>query len=323
MLPDGPRSVPRPSLGDCLARGIAAARANPELVLVSWLQTLATTFLVVFAIVATLLYLGIEAVRKVLEDPSTLEKTLPQIQAAIPSALGKLAIALVLGSLLLGLAMIVYSWFQAGVFGVLTAADRQAPPAVRDPAAYRTFLVAHWLGWAKRYTWRYFGYHNLFALLGLAPITALMVWAAALALASERWGGGAAAGVGCFGILPVVFLFLVFGLWWTVGMADLAHEDSGVWRATRRGLDVVGHRLGTTLGLMLIFAAVNFGVMTVFLTASAIASVAGGGRTLALQGVAGVALTLVEWLALAMINVVFSGSLVALVGGERRAGAAQ
>jgi hypothetical protein len=138
-----------------------------------------------------------------------------------------------------------------------------------------------------------------------------------LAFAGERWGGGAALGVGCGGLLPVVFLYFVMALWWMLGQADLAQDDSGVVRASRRGLEVLGRRLGASLALLGLFVAATLAVSFAFLPVSFAANVALA-RSPGAQATAAVALMLVQWFVLGVLNVAFGATLIALVRGERR-----
>ena len=65
-------------------------------------------------------------------------------------------------------------------------------------------------------------------------------------------GGAAALGIGCGGALPLGFLALVAGLWLHLAQADLARDGSGVRAASRRGLAVLGRRLGAVTALFLL-----------------------------------------------------------------------
>lgn len=314
--------APRLSAMACLGRGVASLRANPELVLLGWVQALVVTALAVMAIVLPLLGLGFAAFFELLDDPESIPRALPELFAGIPGAIGKIVVAALVATLLLTVVLLVNSWFQAGLFGVLTAADRQAPMlrgGREEWRLFRTFSMRHLLHWANLYVWRFFGFYNLMFLLAMIPLLATLVWLAALGLAGERWGGGAAVGVGCGGFLPVFFLYLVVALWWMLGQADLAQDGSGVLAGSRRGLEVVGRRLGASLGLFLLYAAATLAVTFVFMPISFAAGVVFAGEPV-LQNTLAVGLALVQWLALATITVAFSATLVSLMRSERRRG---
>ena len=144
------------------------------------------------------------------------------------------------------LSLLLHCYFQAGTFGILTAADRQAlPGARRDRRLFPHLQPARLLRLGRAL--------RLAVLRAARPVfgswRCCWGWRPCSGCSPWRWaagsgGRGAALGIGCGGALPLGFLALVAGLWFHVAQADLAREGSGVRAASRRGLDVLGRRLG-------------------------------------------------------------------------------
>lgn len=304
---------------DSVNRGLVNLRANWEILGFQVLQVLIVSVLVIVGFVPPLGVLGFTDLATF--DPATQDwsSVVESVSALVTR--GREAWVLLIASLLLAsaiwlMATLVYCYFQAGIFGVLVAGDRQAPPGrSRGRQWFRTFTANTFRGWAARYLWRYFWLLNLFILIStvwlVLPLLLLMltVWGDA------RWGTGAAVGIGCGGAIPVVFSVIVLAFWSQLAQADLAREASGVWIATRRGLQVLGRRLGAVifLGLALIIVmitlTVSIGVISTFLDLFS-----GFGSTA--QWIGHVVLTLVEWGASSIISVAFAAILVSLVRSE-------
>jgi hypothetical protein len=301
----------RLSAVDCLRRGFKNLSANWELVLLQWLQSL---------LVPLLLLLGLAAPVAILAGPSWFERgrlpdlghTLSRIAEAPPLLLLSLVAMLALWTL----SYVVYCYFQAGTYGVLWTADRQALPGrPRDSRLFRTFSVRDFFGWGGRYVWRYFGFILLFGLfVGLAA-GAAGLWIAFLVRGGERWGGGAALGIGCGGIFPLGFLALILSFWFSVAQAGLAREESSVWSASRLGLAVLGRRLGAVILLFLLSlfaaAALAFAFLPLSIVVDLLLSDAPAARA-----VTQLLLFLVQGLPNALLAVALGAALVALVRSE-------
>jgi len=80
----------------------------------------------------------------------------------------------------------------------------------------------------------------------------------------EVWGKTAVVGIAGGGLLPLGFLFLITGLWCHVAQADLARGDSGALAAARRGLKVLGRRLGAVAVLVVLFVGAGFALALLF-----------------------------------------------------------
>ena len=159
MRPLSPRTTARLSAADCLRRGWANLSANWELVFLQWVQLLLVAALLAVSLVPPLAVIGSLGAGRALG------------RAVGPSLLLALVALLALWTL----ALLVYSFFQAGTYGILAAADRQAlPGGRRSPLFFRTFSLRDFLGWGGRYVWRFAGAGLLFggALLLLATVAA-------------------------------------------------------------------------------------------------------------------------------------------------------
>jgi hypothetical protein len=297
---------------DCLRRGWANLSANWELVLLGWLGSFVTLFLVLLGIVLPLVILGADLSgpgRSVAREIGEALRRLADDTPALPLALSAtLAVWL--------LSLLFHCFVQAGAYGILTAAERQALPGPgRSKLLFRTFSVRDFIGWGSLYVWKFFRmllfYWTLILLMGFV----LLAWAVFLVMGGTQWGGGAALGIGCGGALPVLFLALVLGLWFNVAQAALAREASGVRAASRRGLSVLGHRLGAVLVLFIAFLGAMFVLAAAFVPLSAVtdALLTGAPRVRALVQLI---LLLLQSLPNALLTMALAGSLVALVRSE-------
>lgn len=247
---------------DALGRGIANVRANWEVLLAQAAATLALAVLLVGSLVPLAIALGFtlaglagspaEAFFK-LADPGT------WLSAGVLAALA--------GATLLGtLSIAVYAWFQAGIFGVLVAGDRQAGAGPRRPRAlFRTFTWSDFAGWAGRGMWRFFGWYHLYLLIvtGLVALFGALLLVAILVGTSE--GVAAGVGLGCGGLLPLFFLLLFASLVAAAGKADLARDESSAAASWRRGGRVVTRRLGGSLLLFVLLLAASMAASTLLL----------------------------------------------------------
>jgi hypothetical protein len=307
---------------ECVRRGLYSLRANWELVLMQWLGTLAVVVLVVAGLLPPLLVAGVGVVREAIGEPGDWGAWAGDLVERLLANPLPLAAALVGTLAVWTLALVVYSFFMAGTYGVLAAADRQAPAGPpRDYRLFRTFSRRDFGGWGGRYLWRFFWFVNLYAVvltLLLAVFVALVV---AAALGGRRWGTPAAFGIGCGGALPLVFLLVVVALWIALAQADLGRPGSGVLRASRRGLTVLGRRLGAVLLVFLLFVAGASALGVLFLPL-AFASEIGLREAFPARLAANLFIQVLQWLVSAAFNIALAGTLVALMRSELRESAA-
>jgi len=304
----------RLSAVECLRRGLGNLSANWELVAIQWLGSLLVAALMVAGLAMPVLILegGLDV------SPREAARSL----AALFQALGDLSPVVLLGLVaLLALwtaAFLLHCYIQAGTYGVLLTADRQALPGRRRARAlFRTFSRADFSGWGGRYVWRFFGFVNLFWMLLLLVVLAAVLCLVSAVAGGERWGSTAAVGIGCGGVLPLGFLALVFAFWFSIAQADLAREESGVWAASRVGLSVLGRRLGAVLFVYLAFLAAAVVLSLLFIPASLAADALLGDAPGARAG-AQILLFFVQGIPNALLSVALAAALVALVRSEVR-----
>jgi hypothetical protein len=302
----------RLSAADCLRRGWTNLAANWELVVIQWLQSLVLGALLALSLALPVATLGADALASGWSAGRVLD--------VVAARLGRLSPAVMMaGVAMLAvwlLSLLVHCWFQAGAYGVLSAADRQAlPGSRRERLLFRTFSFRDFSGWGGLYLWRYFRLLVLFWALAVPLGMAVLVWLITLGVGGQLGGKGPAMGIGCGGALPLGFLFLVPGLWIHVAQADLAREGSGVGVASRRGLSVLGRRLGAVFFLVLLIALAAFAVAAVFVPVSFAPPFLLAG-TPRLKALVQVLLFLLQGLPNALLAMVLAASLVALVRSE-------
>ncbi len=245
----------RRSAVDCLRRAGLSVRANWGLVLLTILQSVLVGVLFVVSLVPPFLVLGGMALFEREWTAAAAEEWLLGLGATLTGQLVPLTLA-VLASLLLGfLAVLAWGWFQGGVFGTLVAAERQALPDAQDRAGgaswFRTFSLPEFSGWGGRYAWRFFWFFHLSMTVGLLLLLVAVLIVFGVVLGYETWGGGAAYGIGCGAALPFLFALFVYALWSVTAQPFLARPGSGVMRAARDGLRVIGRRPGAVLLIVL------------------------------------------------------------------------
>lgn len=321
---------------DAVGRGFATLRANWQLVPAMWLQQVLVLVLFLLGAAVPLVALGIDpfgggwlepqrwAAALDAWQPTTLAEAAEDLALVVEPVALPLAVAL-LGTLVVWtLAVVVFCWFQGGFFGVLLAAERQAPPGPpRDWRLFRTWDRALFVAWARRLAWRYFGFWNLWGLFLLAWLAGALavVWAArAAAVAAEEAG---LAAVGCGGALLLAAALLVLGVWSVVTPPELAREEGAVGRSSRHALGFMA-RHPLALGLVLaVFVALSL------LVGMALGSVGTPFVLLLLQG------SVAPWLAVQavvtllqigagmVVSTAMNGALAALLVADGRQAAAR
>ncbi|HEY4589319.1 MAG TPA: hypothetical protein VII86_08815 [Thermoanaerobaculia bacterium] len=296
---------------DCLRRGWTNLSANWELVLLQWLEWLLLAALLALGLFLPLLIVGANllgtggAARQAEAAVRRLADLSPALLLALIAML-----AVWLATLLL------HSYFQAGAYGVLAAADRQALPGPRrSKEFFRTFSLRDFLGWGGLYMWRFFGVLLLFGLFAFLLGGAVLLWLLFLGVGGVQWGSPAALGIGCGGALPMGFLALVLGLWLHLAQADLARDGSSVRSASRRGIAVLGRRLGTVIALFLIALAAALALAVVFFPLGEAADTLLSGAPLT-RSLVRFLLFLLQSLPNTLLAMVLAGALVALVRSE-------
>lgn len=253
-------------LSDVIARATSSTVANWELAVVFALAGALAGAVFVAGIVPPLLVAGIDPAALLSWPPGSGDVPVPA--PAFPADPLSFAAALLASALiwLAGLSILAFAF--AGAYGVLWAADRQSPPgAPRATAWFRTFSLAHLAGWGGRRL----GCYLRLLLLQILVSAACVVAVAALVLLATggalRWGETAAVGIGCGGLLPLLFVAFVILLWVQFAFAAAARDRGGALAAARDGLAALGSRLGAaTIGYLLwVIAAVTLQVGFFFL----------------------------------------------------------
>lgn len=297
----------RLSAADCLRRGWTNLSANWELVVIQWLGSFLVLVLLALGLVLPLVILGIDIL-----GSKGIEDVLRRLAELRPG----LSMALVAMMAVWLMTLLLHCFFQAGAFGVLASGDRQALPGPRrNRLFFRTFSLRDFFGWGGLYVWRFLGVRVLFWGLVMALGAAVLFWLIFLGVGGGQWGAPAAFGIGCGGALPLVFLALVLGLWFQVAQADLAREGSSVRVASRRGLHVLGRRLGAVAVLFILFLGAAFGLSIVFFPLTAVADSLLSGSP-GWRALVRLVLFLLQSLPSTLITMVLAGSLVALVRSE-------
>lgn len=298
----------RLSAVDCLRRGWRNLMANWELVVLQWLQSILVTALMLLGLLVPVLMLGL----RFGESVPSFDEVLVELFDS-PSTL---VLALVAALAIWTVAFLVHCYVQAGTYGILVTADRQALPGPpRDQRLFRTFTLRDFLGWGGRYVWRFFWFFNLFCVLVSLVLLLAALWLVFIVRGGERWGGSAALGIGCGGFLPLAFLVLVLSLWFYVAQADLAREASGVGAASRVGLSVLGQRLGAVVLLFLLLLIAAVALAIAFLPLSAGVDLLLPDAPVARAAVH-VLLFLLQGLPSAVLTLALAAALVALVRSE-------
>src|SRR6185295_15885386 len=310
----------RLSAFDALGRGIAHLRAHWALV--PWLMTASflLTQLVAASVVLPVRALGLdfdvkahlleapEAALAWLGDLSSRLEVTPVLLAALAGSLG-----------LLTLAGFVYCFAQAGLYGVLAAADGagrdRSPETARAIGRSSAAQASDFAGAGGASFWRYFWLLNLYSLYaGLVVMLALggvglVAWAAA------RWGALSALGMGCGVLIPVVLGGLACWAWYAVARAELSRPRSSVRGAARRGVEILRRRLGAVLLLLVLFGVASMTIQLAFAPFSALSAWFLGDRPF-LARATEIFLDVAASLPAAIADVVLAGSLIALNRAE-------
>lgn len=301
-----------------LQRGILSLRANWELIFLVWVQTalmllLSLAALLPFYLVLDVRLPALDAAPE--ESASWFLDSLTRIHSELDSLAFWLAV--VSSSAILLAMLACYSFFQAGVFGVLTTADRQAPPGGRTETAwFRTYSWVEFQGRGGRQLWRFFWLINLMFLFWLVWVVFASVAAVAGVLVTGGAGLSAGLAVGCASILPLGFLFVLLFFWSLFGEADIADSDCSAWDGLRGGLRVLVRRLGAVflLFVLMAFASVAIGMVFLVLSFPLSTGLVPHG---ALQLTATLFLQALQWLAAGVVQLTIVGAVVAILRNER------
>lgn len=312
---------PRLSAVECFQRGVVSTAANWELAVVIFLQSLVVLALTVAGLILPLLALGLGldpiAWGKAIQGAGDLPlDRVEEIFAWLAEVWPVLVLGLAGMLIVWGLAFVAYSYFQAGIYGILYEADRRAPAmGAASRQQLRTFTLPSFQAWASRRTWPFFWLMNLFGIYSLLPI---LVYAALIAAAFRTATMAGLLGLGCVGLLLVTLPLCLVLLWYLTSQASLAEATvSGIRQASRLGWDVLMRRLGAVLLLVVISIALSLLFSLVFAPLGLAVDMMAG-DDLWVRGGAQFFLSLLQTLPNALLAVALAGALVALVRSEMR-----
>jgi hypothetical protein len=300
---------------DCVRRGMRNARANRELIAVRWLSSMAIVALAAGGLLPLVLVLGF-TLADLPAKPEDWERLGAELATRLADASAGLFAAGLAAASIWTIAFVAFCFVQAGTYGVLFAADRQAPPGLpREAGWFRTFSRADFAGWGGRLMWRFFWFANLYACLVLVLGALFLLLLAGAAWAAARWGAPAGFGLGCGGALPLLFLAVTLGLWFSLAQADLPRDGAGVLASARRGLRLLGRRLGGVLLIVLLTVMASAALAIVFAPFTILVNVSLQDTPPA-HLAARALLFAAQSLCSSALSVVLAASLIALVRGE-------
>lgn len=256
---------------DSVHRGFVNTRANWELIFFQWLQALLAGILIVVGLLPPLAAMGFARPTGMSSWPADWPSVLGGFSSVLQRGVDSwllLAVSLVVTTAIWLVATMVYCFFQGGIYGVLSAADRQAPSgAARNSQWFRTFSSRDFRGWGSHFMWRFFWLFNLIVLVSTIWLVLPLLLVLGSVWSGEMWGGGAGFALGCAGAIPVGFTLLTLAFWGSLAQATLVGQDTSVGEAARSGLRILGRRLGTVL---FIFVVVVFGSIVASIVVSAL-----------------------------------------------------
>lgn len=299
-------------------RGLFSLRANWELVVVVWLRSLLMFGLATLGLLAPMWVLGerdfAAALAMDADEWSRWSATaVQQFLSSQEQMLVPMLVALCITFLIWTLAFVLFCYLQGGILGTLVAADRRCRPG--SPSRwelFRAFSLRGLVGWGQQHVWRYFWLLNLLVALYFVWILLTACLIGLTVFAAQRWGASAAFGLGFGGGLPLLFGLVVLGLGSNLAQAALPSAGATVWSSLRRGLAVLGERLGAVilLTILCMLAAITVGI--VLATASLVMGFLVGDNPV-LGMALGVATTLLQWSIGSVWTVAYLAALVSLV----------
>lgn len=307
---------------DALQRGLLNLRANPMLAVWQVVQNVLIGIIVLAGLMPLVLALGAGAARVLWSasrswDPSQnaeLEDLMANAIEQWPLLLAALAAAFAVWTV----AFLVYCWMQAGILSQLAAGDERAGGAARPAVAdFKVYSRADFARAAASRIWKLFWLINLVAIVGLVILFLVILFLSlGLTLTGDSPNLGLAFVVGCLLVLVTFVVFFFLFAWTGVAKAELVVGDRGVMEAFRRSFFLLWRRIGGVLLLLVLFIAASMALGVIFIPVSLLLDVATA-DSFSSQIVAQVALTLFQTPFNAVLTLVLSAAMVALVRGER------
>lgn len=312
---------------DALQHGLLNVRANWQLILIQVLQSFLVLAISAVGLIPIFMVLGFAFVRGVFSrlgsggEGELLERVL---EAGLP-----LILAVLVTTLIWTVAFVVYCYVQGGILGVLAESERKALTQGIRWVNFRGFSSRAFFAHAERLTWPVFWLLNFFLVFATILLLVFLVGFGLLAVFVFGDGLSAGAGfedlgqlgagivlLGCFGILLLMIVSIFFSAWMQVALAELAVGTRGVLSSIRAGLGTLGRRLPglALLFLLLIVASIAIAIMTAPL--SLLFEMVFRDR-MAMYLVGQVFLTFLQWAVTGIVTIGWSGTVIALVVGER------
>ena len=301
---------------DSLLHGLQNVRANWQLLVVLFAQTLMTSVLTILGGVPIFLVLGVAVVRGIAAQFGTVGPIALWerfFEAGMP-----LLFALLAATLIWTLAFVVYCYFQGGILGTLAAGERRV--RVQKPG-WQDFQVFSWQSFARsaeQLTWPVFWLLNLFLVVATAVLALFALLAAGLFLVLQESSVSLRVVLGCSIFLLVVVVLALTAAWMQLALAQLAGGVRGVLNAARSALTVARRRFPGVALLFLVLIAGSVFVGIVLVPLSVVVESAARGDFMAYWG-GQVLVTVAQWFASSIVTLAWSAALIALVAGDSEA----
>lgn len=304
---------------EAVQRGTQSLGANWQLVLAHLVQTVVVSILAVAGALPYVLVVGVgtlqslfESTRDGAEDPLLL---VDRMLSGLTESAGALLLATFVALCVWTVALVVYAWVQAGVFGVLAVGDGRAATSGPRRIDFAAFDMARFRASADRGLWTFFWLVNLFMLIVSVVLLLLLIL---VVLAGGLFANnkvGTAISLGCSGALVAIVLSVASALWWQLAMAAAASGREGLWEATVTGWRILVGRAGAVSVLALLAFVVGMTVALALTPVSLVVELALGDSIVAYVG-SQIVLTIVQSVFSAVISVGLAAVFVALVRGE-------
>jgi hypothetical protein len=243
-------------IGEIFRRGMESAIANWPLILIRVAESIAMVVIVIAAVMAAIvpLFVGAATGLPSFDDPESFARWVVGVSPLL------VFYVLVVVALVFGLAILIHSFVQGGVFGVFAAAERRAPEgAKRD--WFRVFTPELWWSDSKRFLWTFFWIYNI--VWGLAALVMLLPLVPALIGAILLRDSEMILIPTCLGIATTVGAGIVAGLvaivWSHVAFAEAVRTGAGAMESLR----LAGARLRRRPGAILLVVVSYFALSMV------------------------------------------------------------
>lgn len=254
-------------------RGVASTAANWPLILALVVELIVIFMIMVGGILLTILGLGLTIDLDTLEnfnapdvDPGSIAEAVAEWVVANVAMVAWLFVAVFL---LFGVAMLVHSYFHAGVTGTFVEYERRGE-AWTWREAWRRFDFSRFVELSLHRGWRVFWIYNVvWGVAGLFLLVPLVLLLGVVLLLGEN---AAAIVVACCGIVLVVLVGIVIaiitGAWAQIAITIGIAADRGAVAASSAAGDLIRARLGAVAIVVVVFLAVSIGVSSMTSTMS-------------------------------------------------------